>query len=592
MPVLLRAVYHRVIMKRRNSQSLPETAPVVDAPKAGVSGVGDSDHKARSTAADGLPERVLHRLCQVGIGKGDHLLVAVSGGADSVALLRVLHALRPRLGMALTVMHLHHGLRPPEEADGDAAFVEALSLSLDIPCRTVRISVREAARESGQSLEEAARELRRRALLSHRVAHGMRWALLAHHLDDQAETVLLRLLRGSGTLGLGGMEAETPDGFLRPLLSERRETLRAYLRSIGQAWREDSTNRDPFAERNRIRAEVLPLLESVRPGAAVRIAEAAHVLREDARLIEGIANRWLVPESDPNAGPWVMVPQEAWRRAPESLRREWIRSAARLLGLSMPTLAFTEAWSTWPEVRRPRPDSPFLRLGCDARGVYLFARLDAPGGAPKPVQPLVPEEDSACRGLPAYAPEAALRIGDPRACTRPEDSFHAHVCLAGARLLGIRPARNGDRLAVAVGGVGTRLSNLLRRRLVPGPLKNRIWVVVRRDSDRILWVPGHTLLSAATRGNRMAGSNTVAYSAMSANHTEGTKDTIHTTQARGTEDDESSSLPEGRRGVPDSFGDPELTDLCLVWIAPAPVSFPVTPEGASLDALVELLLRL
>lgn len=191
-------------------------------------------------------------------------LAGVSGGADSVALLHLLH----RHGFRdVVVCHLDHGLRGRASA-ADARFVGKLAASLGYPCESGKIDVRSLMKETGASLETAAREARHAffALCSRK--HRCPRLLLAHHADDQAETVLWNLLRGSR--GLSGMKenqvlpmAGRPLECVRPLLAGRREHLRAWLSSEGLAWREDATNAKPVAARNRLRHEVLPLLSEI-----------------------------------------------------------------------------------------------------------------------------------------------------------------------------------------------------------------------------------------------------------------------------------------------------------------------------------------
>jgi tRNA(Ile)-lysidine synthase len=215
-------------------------------------------------------------------------LAGVSGGADSVALLHLLH----RHGFrGIAVCHLDHGLRG-RAAAADARFVEKLAAALGYPCESGRADVRARMRESGSSLETAAREARHAffALCSRK--HRCPRLLLAHHADDQAETVLWNLLRGSR--GLSGMQecqllaiAGRPLECLRPLLDCRRDELRAWLSAENLPWREDDTNAEPIAARNRLRHEVIPLLSDIarRDAAAslVRAAASSSELREIER---------------------------------------------------------------------------------------------------------------------------------------------------------------------------------------------------------------------------------------------------------------------------------------------------------------------
>ena len=198
---------------------------------------------------------------------GDRVSVAVSGGADSVALLRALLDLRSELGIVLSVVHLHHGIRG-DEADTDEQFVAHLAKQFELPLHLDRADVPAHSRESKQSLETSARDVRYaffRRLLESNACDKI---ATAHTQDDQAETVLLRILRGTGTHGLAAIppmrnaSAELAARIVRPLLATRRSEIEAYLTSLNQPWREDSTNTDPKHLRNRIRHELLPQLEA------------------------------------------------------------------------------------------------------------------------------------------------------------------------------------------------------------------------------------------------------------------------------------------------------------------------------------------
>ena len=189
--------------------------------------------------------------------------VGVSGGADSVALLCALAGRAAELGLVVHAAHLHHGLRG-EEADGDLEFVRELAARLGVEFHSSRVDVAGEARTRGESIEEAARRLRYAWFRKLLTETPLDVVATAHTLDDQAETVLAKFLRGAWTEGLGGIHpvVEFPEGrVLRPLLAATRAEVEAYLAGLGQAWREDSSNRHLSFTRNRIRHELLPLLE-------------------------------------------------------------------------------------------------------------------------------------------------------------------------------------------------------------------------------------------------------------------------------------------------------------------------------------------
>jgi tRNA(Ile)-lysidine synthase len=192
------------------------------------------------------------------------VLVAVSGGADSVALLRGLRELAAGDASRLLVGHFHHGLRP--DADDDEQFVVELARQLGLACELGRADVRSLAGEQGDGLEAAARHARHEFLHAAAHRHGARFIATAHTADDQAETILHRILRGTGLAGLAGIprtRAIDPGLVLiRPMLPVRRAEVLEYLRQLRQAYREDCSNSDLRFTRNRLRHELLPLLAS------------------------------------------------------------------------------------------------------------------------------------------------------------------------------------------------------------------------------------------------------------------------------------------------------------------------------------------
>lgn len=215
---------------------------------------------------------------------GSHVRVALSGGVDSVVLLHVLAELASRLPFTLSALHVHHGLHP--QADAWAAHCLALCDRLGIPCEVVRVNV---VRHSAQGLEAAARQSRYAAL----VRPGADAVALAHHLDDQAETVLFQLLRGGEPRALAAMpEARLHAGMLlvRPLLGVPKPALIDYARQHHLEWVEDSSNLDTALARNALRHDVLPALEKHFPDYRERLAGVARRMAEVAALLEGVAS--------------------------------------------------------------------------------------------------------------------------------------------------------------------------------------------------------------------------------------------------------------------------------------------------------------
>ena len=272
------------------------------------------------------------------IRPGDGVVVGLSGGPDSVFLLYALYTLQPRMDFTLRAVHVHHGIRGAE-ADRDEMFSEKLCAKLDIPFQAVHVAAPAYATQHGLSLEEAARILRYEALEAARQQLGQTlaarasdspvpdsartsdspaftagspsrlpnarsmkglpassapaaWIAVAHHLDDQAETVLHNLVRGAGLRGLAGMENRR-NHVIRPLLSIKREDILKWLKQNDIPYVTDSTNADPHYTRNRIRSTVLPELREINPEASAHIAHSAALLREADAYFHALALQYV-----------------------------------------------------------------------------------------------------------------------------------------------------------------------------------------------------------------------------------------------------------------------------------------------------------
>lgn len=224
--------------------------------------------------------------------QGQHVLVAVSGGADSVALLYALKELAPSLGISLTVAHLNHCIRG-KASDDDAVFVKTLAARLNVPFVQGRSGVPRRARRKGLSLEMAAREARYAFLGRTAQKVGADIVATAHTADDQVETMLLKLARGAGPRGLSGIPREITFEqirVVRPMLDITRDEVIAFLKENGISWREDESNRDVSFLRNRVRHEILPLLESkLNPKIRSALVRTAEVFREEDKWLDQLA---------------------------------------------------------------------------------------------------------------------------------------------------------------------------------------------------------------------------------------------------------------------------------------------------------------
>ena len=290
---------------------------------------------------------------------GMRIVVACSGGADSVALLRILLNRSNELGLVISVAHMNHGIRG-QEAGADAACVEILAKTFELSFHLRQADTPATATLSRQGLEETARSLRY-AWFWELLAQGHADAVVtAHTLDDQAETVLHRLLRGAWTEGLGGifptleLDRRGSTGratplILRPFLSTPRVEIERYLQAIGQPWCEDSTNRDTAYTRNRLRHELIPVLAEYNPGIQNQLAHLAALARDEETYWQGELARLLPSLLLPgkavrgggratdtlHTGDSLAIEIERLRALHPALRRRVIRAAAAKLGASL-----------------------------------------------------------------------------------------------------------------------------------------------------------------------------------------------------------------------------------------------------------------
>lgn len=215
------------------------------------------------------------------IAPGDDLVLAVSGGADSLAMALIFTLLKERLGIGLHALHINHNLR--EEAGEDAEHARKVCTSLGMECQIVDLDTRALAEKHGIGLEEAGRMGRYELLEKFRAKLGFRFIAVAHHLGDLGEDVIMRLLRGTGWPALGGMrEKDEKRRLIRPLLYQDPQSLRDMLRHSRISWREDASNADNCFKRNRVRNSLIPLLREENPNFYANIAKLREMAREDA----------------------------------------------------------------------------------------------------------------------------------------------------------------------------------------------------------------------------------------------------------------------------------------------------------------------
>jgi tRNA(Ile)-lysidine synthase len=400
------------------------------------------------------------------------LVVGLSGGADSVSLL---HALAADGRFRLVAAHLDHGLRPDSSAD--AAFCRRLCRTLGVPLRVGRADVRARAARDGGGIEEAARLERYAFLEAVRARQGALGIVLAHTRDDQAETVLLRLLRGSGSAGLGAMRARRGH-LLRPMLRVSRQDVLDHLAAHGLSWREDPSNADPAFLRNRVRHELIPYLESrFNPAIRESLARTASVLAEEAEALAAMAAAIGVDRRDGAA----VLSRPAVAHASRAVARIAVRNAVREAG----------------GLRGVALDHVDAILDLAARPGTSGRRLPLPGGRDAFVHFDEIRIGPAAPDAPAFG--AALEV--PGRAPLPDGRWVVARALRrrGARAIGIpagpltvRTRRPGDRVRSA--GREMSLKRFLMDRRVPARDRDRLPVVA--CGRTVVWVFGQEVEGA------------------------------------------------------------------------------------------------
>ena len=281
----------------------------------------------------GIRFRVFERAAASGLGSGPggtRFLAAVSGGADSTAMLAALAAFAGERGLVLRCFHVEHGIRPAEESLGDAAGVRELCRELGVSCKVTHIppgKIAGTAAKWGIGLEAAARFYRHALWNLEARRIGAARVLVAHTRDDLLETVLMRVLRGSGPAGLAAMKRDN-GRVLRPLLDLNRSQVLDYLAGRGIPFRTDSTNADPSFLRNRIRALLVPQLDSLFPGWRTGLLSLAETQRRAADFLLSFAESRIPWETGGKTSFSVSIPEDIFFSAPEIIREEAVFLAA------------------------------------------------------------------------------------------------------------------------------------------------------------------------------------------------------------------------------------------------------------------------
>ena len=436
----------------------------------------------------------------------ERVLVAVSGGPDSVALLTVLHRLTPSMKLDLHVAHLDHGWRCRASAR-DAEFVRRMAVRLGLPVTVGHLGPRVwQVREGRQSSREArARDLRHRFLVETAREIGAHKVALGHTRNDQAESFLLRLLRGSGARGLAGTYPVVDGLIIRPLIDVGRADLIAYLKEKHLTYRVDATNRDLGLTRNRVRRRLLPFLErEFNPNIVETLAHAADLLRDEDSLLGDIAEakyRQIVSRR----GEGVVLQARSLQELPVPVRRRILRLALSEVRGDLRRIALQHVEQSLSLLDHPRrrghvslPNGTAVDVQGDQLRIARLAEPDGTaagtatrGASPREALCPVPGEVA----LPAFGltlratvvPRETIVV-DLKSAGR-ERAFLDADLLPGPLL--IRPRRPGDRF-VPLGAPGTRkVKSFLIDRKVPVDERGRIPLVL--SGDRIAWVVDHEI---------------------------------------------------------------------------------------------------
>lgn len=422
--------------------------------------------------------------------KGAEIVAGVSGGADSVALLHLLNGWRAEMGWRLTAVHVNHGLRGAD-ADADQAFVERLCAAWGVPCRTVRCDVAAEAKKRGMGEEETGRLLRYAAFRE--AAGGQGRIAVAHHQNDQAETVLMRLCRGTGLKGLAGMRP-VRGNLCRPLLGCTRAEIEAYCAAEGLPFREDATNRDVKYTRNKLRHAVLPLLEESNPQAAAHIARTAALLADDEDYLEGQAAALHAALLRPAPEGAIALEREGLRQAHPALRRRVLRLA--MAGFAQADVSHVQVAALEDLLEKPTGKSRRFLQGIRAENRYGSLVLSK--GAAETAAPF-------CHALPpggtVRVPEAGISVSIGISREKIAENcgggytnvfdydkiMQRFSCREGAEpALSCRTRRAGDFIRLKQGR--KKLKDLWIDEKIPRDARGA-WPLVALGEE-ILWVPG------------------------------------------------------------------------------------------------------
>lgn len=430
------------------------------------------------------------------IREGDRILAGVSGGADSVCLFLLLCALREELKLTLSVVHVEHGIRGAS-SEADAEFVKGLCESYQVPCVVRHVDVPAYAAKERLSLEEAARDLRYRTFYEelkrleisecaeiepNRSNNPCIRLAVAHNKDDQAETVLFHLIRGSSISGLIGMK-KAQNSLIRPLLNISRGEILNYLREQNQEFCEDETNADPAYARNRLRADVLPVLTELNSGAVSHIAQAADELAEVDELLSDLTKRAI--ELTVDRSDRFLLKKEPFDTLPDLLKRRVLYEALAEVGGSKKDISREHLAALFDLMRKQSGRQLTLPYDVIAQRTYQGIRLvKLHTGAKRELESRKKEDLNELIQTRIFPAHEGLEI--------PKKKFTKWLDYDKIEnTLQVRTRRSGDYLVVDDAGAKKSLKKYLIDEKIPG--EERAYLPLVCDGSHVVWVVGHRI---------------------------------------------------------------------------------------------------
>lgn len=414
----------------------------------------------------------------------DRVIAGVSGGADSICLLFMLISLSREMGFSVAAVHVHHGLRGAS-ADADAAYVEGVCKEQGVKLLTYHEDVGGYARQNGLTLEEAGRDVRRAVFQKVQQEEGGTKIALAHHQNDNAETLIWNLCRGCGLKGLGGIAPVTGQ-WIRPLLCLKRKEIESYLENRGISYCTDESNFTDDYTRNRIRSHVIPCLEEQVNGQAVlHMTETMELLRMVGDYVEQEAKRYgrscIRYESAGEESPRAVLSEAGFRKIPEALQGFVLQEMICRVAGKRKDIGAVHIRTLNDLLDRQVGRQANLPYGMCAKRIYEGIALSVPAG-----------EQDADRGKSFFGCPVESRVFERTAdmVIFPENPYTKWFDYDIIKnTVKIRHREPGDYITISKDGGTQKLKQYFINEKIPGGLRDGIWLVA--DGKHIMWIVGY-----------------------------------------------------------------------------------------------------